>query len=461
MEPAGSERGWLWTDPGSPARPIATALAWLWRLEPVLDEERSNAVGIGSAEEAPALARLVRRGRLRAAVIFVGEGNTATGDVPSHVRVRGVARFPDARVSGTFTVFREGESLLRSSLGDHAVLARGLLFLGAEPSGWGRVSQFWALPLLARFLVQTLDRPLALLPPIGCVRLDDVPGTAQHQLEGRAHADAGMARRLERAAADYRRVGARLVVAVASSALLDGREVPLDEVWPRSVAALRCGVDAGVFELACHGTLHLDTDALAAGAVDPREFARLSADEAGRRLDRAMEWLRRCVGEPASFVAPAWAYSPGALAAARERGIPTWKPPQAGPLLDGCDLHETLADSLRGIVGLDYRFLARLAAVGVPPTVVLHGRLLDHRLATLSLGRDMLTLARLFLRRDLARIPRVRGVRWVGTAELVKALAAHAAVHLTGDRVPQEGQAPSRLLSRRGLVQLVGGRDYP
>ena len=325
-------------------------------------------------------------------------------------------------MKGSFTVFEDGESVCRSSLGDHAVLRDGSLFL-ARPVELGLGARLLDLPLLADYLPRVLGRPLIALPPIGCIRWDDVPGTGQHQLEGRAKDDAEMARRIDRIAAEYRARHARLVVAVASTALRGGGPVPLDEVWPRSIGALHAAVAAGIFEPACHGTLHLDTDSLSAGVVEAREFARLSAEEAGRRIDAAVAWLRGTVGEPTSFIAPAWGYSPGTLAAAAERHLPTWREPAAGPLLvRGLDLHETLGDSLRGINGLDYRFLRALAAVGLPPTIVFHGRLLDHRELR---ARHAALLARLFVRREIIRVPAVAGVRWVGAAELIATLRAH------------------------------------
>ena len=41
----------------------------------------------------------------------------------------------------------------------------------------------WAIPPLASFLPEVLGRPLVTLPPVGCVRLDDAPGTAYHQVQ--------------------------------------------------------------------------------------------------------------------------------------------------------------------------------------------------------------------------------------------------------------------------------------
>jgi hypothetical protein len=82
----------------------------------------------------------------------------------------------------------------------------------------------------------------------------------------------------------------------------------------------------------------------------------------------------------------------------------------------------------------------------MPPVVVLHGRLLDDRLV----HRDFLALARLALRRDLARLMRLRGVRWVGAQELVALLRAHDAIDVReGDlRLPAGGEAV--LVDERG-----------
>ena len=145
-------------------------------------------------------------------------------------------------------------------------------------------------------------------------------------------------------------------------------------------------------------------------------------------LDEATAWMTPRLGRPHSFIAPAWGYSDGALEAAAERGLPTWTPPEPAPLLDGVLVRETLHDGLPGLHGLDYSPLAELAASGVPPTVVFHGRLLDGRVERLRAAGEFRTLARLGARRDLERIAALRGVRWVGAAELVERLRAHDSI---------------------------------
>jgi hypothetical protein len=255
-----------------------------------------------------------------------------------------------------------------------------------------------------------------------------------------------MVRRIRTAVQVYRRAGARLVVAVPSEALADGSPVPLDEVWPHSVAELREGARAGVLEPACHGTLHLDVKALARGTVEPREFIRLGEDEARRRIEKASGWLREAIGEPESFIAPAWGYSSGALAAAAGSGLPVWCAPSPGPLIYEQQMFETTRGSLLGVSRVDYRFLAALARIGIPPTVVFHGRLLDHRRMTLKLPGDTLACLRLVLRPDLLRLPNVRGLRWVGARELFEALQAHDETELAPDGVTPVGPGSSRIL---------------
>lgn len=438
--------GGLYAAPDSTARSFAEAVAWLWRLGPVDVEPAGHAVGFGVTEERSALARLIARGQLTGAIVF---GATENGDGPVRPRtsvVDGVADLPDGSVKGRHTVFLEGRPVLRSRVGSHAVEQNGILYLGASPSDWGSVSAYWVFGLIADFLEHTLMRPLVVLPPLGCVRLDDVPGTALQQLRGRAHQDHKMVRRIRGVTDIYGRAGARLVVAVASEALVDGAAAPLDAVWPESVAVLADGVSAGVLELACHGTLHVDVEALAEGTVEPEEFSRLGEDEAYERIENAAGWLREAIGEPQSFIAPAWGYGPGTLAAAARSGLPAWCPPRPGPLLSESKLFETTRDSLVGITGVDYRFLTALARVGVPPTVVFHGRLLDHRHDTLAFPQDVVASARLAIRPDLFRMPRVPGVRWVGARDLVDALRDHDETELGQNGSTVVGPGSSRLL---------------
>jgi hypothetical protein len=309
------------------------------------------------------------------------------------------------------------------------------LALGADLVGrWGRLGAFWALGTIEDFLVETLQRPVLKLPPLGSVRLDDAPGTAQMQLEGRAKDDGAAARRIQGLADSYRSSGARLSVAVAGRGLVDDEPVPLEQVWPRGVEALARGVADGVFEPVCHGLLHYDPAASEDGHVEPREFLRLDEEEAGRRLDAALEWQAESLGARArTFVAPAWGYSPGALAAAAKRSLPAWHRAAPEPLLVDGNPRETLigAGGKGGVHRLDYGSLVRLAEAGVPPTPALHGGLMDDRLTT-RVARDAVAYARLLRKRDAPRLPTVGGLRWIGAGELVERLAAHDASEVRG-----------------------------
>ena len=436
----------LYVAPHSDVRAFTEAIAWLWRLGPVRLEPGAGAVGFGGANERAALATLIAHGQLARAVVFAAPRN---GDEirPRTRVVEGIADLPDGSVKGTFTVFLEGRPTLRSRLGAHAIEQDGILYLGASPSDWGLISAYWVFGLIADLLRRTLARPLIVLPPLGCVRLDDVPGTGLQQVTGRAHPDSRMVKRIQGLTQLYRRVGARLVVAVASEAFVDGKPAPLDAVWPESVHALREGTREGVLEPACHGTLHLDVKAFARGEVEPMEFARLGEPEARRRIEKAADWLSEAIGEPASFIAPAWGYSTGTLAAAAASGLPAWRAPSPGPLLSGRQFFETTRNGLLGVNRVDYRFLSALARVGIPPTVVFHGRLLDHRRATLKLPGDTLAGLRLALRPDLFRIPNVRGLRWVGAQELVEALRAHDETELASDGRTAVGPGLYRVLA--------------
>jgi hypothetical protein len=444
-----SDHGRLFVRPDSPALRAASALSWLWRLGPLLDEPAPDAVAVGVLESEAELLALLESRRACGVVLFAPEPGPATGGVPGRRRVEGVARFgPGQRIAGAFTVFDHGEPAARSSLGSHAVRDGRTLALAADPAtAWTELRGFWCLGALAPFLAEVLGRPLPMLPPVGCVRLDDVPGTAQHQAEGTAHPDGRQRRRVEGLRRAYGGAGACLNVAVAARGLDGDEQVPLERVWPRSVAALAVGVRAGVFEPVCHGYLHLDPEAFASGRIEFREFGSLEEEEAGWRIDAALDWQGRVLGRPPeTFVAPAWAYSDGTLAAAAARGLPAWRPPVLGPLLGEGTVRETVHSGLRGMHALDYGPLAALAAHGLPPTPVLHGGLFDLRLAQIRERRDPLTLARLSLRRDIVRLPRVRGVRWIGAGELVRMLDAHRTVEVRGSEVDLGASAHTVLL---------------
>jgi hypothetical protein len=344
-----------------------------------------------------------------------------------------------------------GRPVVRSSTAVHAAERAGVLYLATTPDRWGTLDEAWALPALARYISRCLGRPLVALPAIGCLRIDDLPGTAELQLRGAARDDDEAERRVRRMAEDIEAAGARLLVAVAARALRGEEPAPTDEIWPRAVAALADGVRRGVLEPAGHGLLHLNDAARAHGRVDPREFVDLTEDEAGRRMDTAMRWIRDRLGEASSFVPPAWGHNTGTLAAATARGLTVWLPPAPGPLwLDGGHVRETLQIGISALDGLDYSPLRRIAEFGFPPIVVFHGRLLDARVRSLRDRRALLTAARLARRRDLERIPRVLGVEWIAGRELIDRLRAHDAVDVRGVEVTGPRGTEVILLDERG-----------
>lgn len=455
MSGQGEEDGRLYAAEGSVANGAAAGLAWLWRLGPVLDEPDPRAVGVGDETEASELVELVRARRLAGAVIFAAEPGPASAPLPERRLAKGVATFDGGvRLDGKFVLLGAGEPLLRSSLGVHAALVeRRVLVLTADPaSAWTLLRGYWTLDALARFLPDVLERPLVLLPPVGVVRLDDVPGTAQHQAQGEAHPDRRQLRRIHSLARAYRRGDAVLNVAVAARGLdSDQAELPLEHVWPRSVAALSAGVRDGVFEPVGHGYLHLDTEALAQGEIEFREFARLGEDEAGRRIDAVLAWQEEVLGRrPSTFVAPAWGYSEGTLAAAAARSLPTWRRPDPGPLRRGWDVHETIDSAFRGMRGLDYGAFAAMARTGLPPTPVLHGGLFDLRMGQLRAARDLYGLARLFLRRDVVRLPGLKGLRWIGAGAMLDLMRAHETIRVDGAEVKLGDAAEAYLIEPGG-----------
>lgn len=429
--------GRLYAPAGSPTRPLAETLAWVWRLGPVLDAPAPLAVGFGGLGDERELRSLVSARALAGSVVLAGDEAEAEPAAVTRRRFAdGVARLPTGPVAGRHALLAgPGRPTARSRLGVHALREERHLVLGAQAGDWGAMAGALVADQVGRFLVDVLDRPLVAMPALGCLRLDDAPGTAELQLAGAALDDAAAGRRVQAIVADVERARAVLVVAVAARALSGERFVALDEVWPSAVGALAEAVGAGILEAACHGLTHLDEAALATGVAEPREFARLDEAEAGRRLDAAVAWMERALGPPQSFIAPAWGYSAGTLRAAAQRGLLTWMAPAPGPILRNGHLHETLHDGLPGLSGLGYGALATLARWGVPPTVVFHGRLLDDRPARLRAARQALTLARLWWRRDLARIAGLPGIRWVGASELADRLAAHESIEVDGDVV--------------------------
>lgn len=428
----------LYVPPGSRMRRFAEGLSWLWRLGPILDSPEPDAVGLGGLDDGHELHSLQASGKLAGAAVFATRPGPEDGPLPSRYRMRGVASFGEGRrVAGQFPLLDGGRPWVRSSLGVHAAREGSWAVFGADPdTTWGALDGFWVLPALADFLCDLLQRPLVMLPPVGWVRYDDVPGTAYHQISGTDKPDEKVRARVEKVIELFRGAGAVINIAIVPRAFRDGEEVGVDDVWPKSIAAIGAGVREGVIEPVVHGYLHLDTDAWAKGEISPREFANVGREEADRRLDVSLAFFETTFGKrPPTFVAPTWAYSDGLIEALADRGLPAWMPPEPGPLLTGGNPRETVFSTMEGLHRLDYGPFGALAEAGFPPSVIVHGGLFDMRAFALRKLRESPTTARLVLRRDLYRFPWVSGVRWIGAGELLGRLRAHDDIVVDGDRV--------------------------
>ena len=307
MSPASQPGLFVSADPSSAE--LASAIAWLWRLGDPLPGPDPDAVGIGGIDQARELAALVESNRLAGAVVLAAGAGEGLGWVPERRSVAGVARFPEVgAIEGRFTLFASGRAASESDRGIHAVREGRLLAVGAGIEDWGRLSIVPALAALSEFLGETLRRSMLTLPPIGVVRFDDFPGTAQHQLEGRDKGDRRQARRMRRILSAFAKRGGVLNVAVAAQALSGGDVTALENVFPKAVGELHAGAERGELEPVCHGLLHLDPHARARGELEFREFQRLDRAETASRLAAALYWQERTIERPSTFVAPAWAY---------------------------------------------------------------------------------------------------------------------------------------------------------
>jgi hypothetical protein len=415
-------------DRASPLSDWAEGIAWLWRLGERTERiEGASTVFMDASAAIDGLAA-ARNAGSRAVVVVATEPGEPAGGIPARRQVSGVASFEGGtRVEGGFLAFEGGEPAVVSSLGTHGITdgEGAVLLLACDVlSGWGRVEQFWVPETILAFL---RSRGIAVrpLPPVGCIRLDDFPGTALSQVQSRAHPDGRQARRARRWARWFQGRRATLNLAVACQALEDGERVGLERIWPRAVAAIGEGALQGTFEAVCHGALHLDTEAYERGEIEFREFAKLDEPAAAERIDMAIDWQRHHMSAPHTFVAPAWAYGPASDRVAAERGLVRWHPPRPGvPIVDG-RMHETIVDGQFGLWRLDYSPFVRLARAGIPPMVITHGANLDQRLPRLRSVGSLPALVRLLFRRDLLRLAALDGISWIGAGEMARVLEAH------------------------------------
>jgi predicted deacetylase len=145
-------------------------------------------------------------------------------------------------------------------------------------------------------------------------------------------------------------------------------------------ARLRGWSDAGV-EMFLHGWRHLDDSAHASGTASFKarhmtagegEFLGLSEAEATRRLRAGRAVVEDAIGRPvAGFIAPAWLYGPGALAAIRAEGfalaedhMKVWRPADGKVLTRGPVI--TWASRSKGRIASSL-FFAGLARFALQP----------------------------------------------------------------------------------------------
>lgn len=149
---------------------------------------------------------------------------------------------------------------------------------------------------------------------------------------------------------------------------------------PAFAARLRRWADAGV-EMFLHGWRHLDDSSHAGGAASFKarhmtagegEFLGLSEAEARRRMTDGRKVVEDAIGRPvAGFIAPAWLYGEGAMAALAEQGFPlaedhmkVWRPADGKVLAKGPVI--TWASRSPGRIRSSL-FFARLARHGLKP----------------------------------------------------------------------------------------------
>ncbi len=149
---------------------------------------------------------------------------------------------------------------------------------------------------------------------------------------------------------------------------------------PAFARRLREWADAGV-EMFLHGWRHLDDSPHAGGAASFKarhmtagegEFLGLSEDEARRRMVAGRQVVEDAIGRPvAGFIAPAWLYGPGAMAALAaekfalaEDHMKVWRPADGKVLAKGPVI--TWASRSPGRIRSSL-FFARLARFGLRP----------------------------------------------------------------------------------------------
>jgi predicted deacetylase len=180
-------------------------------------------------------------------------------------------------------------------------------------------------------------------------------------------------------------------------------------------ARLRFWADAGV-EMFVHGWRHRD-DSVHHGhwagwkarhmTAGEGEFLGLDYDEAAARMARGRDLIEQATGRPvAGFIAPAWLYGPGALAAVADLGfvlaedhLKVWSPASGrvlarGPVVTWASRSRPRAASSLAFAALARRALApvRTVRIAVHPGDAGHGpilRSIARTLGALAKGRTI------------------------------------------------------------------------
>ena len=103
---------------GSPIRPFAETISWLWRV-PLADTPSPDSVGLGTIDEGIELSSLLDAGELAGVALHGARPGPDPSPLPGRQRLAGAARFgPGLSTQGDFTVLHgAGRPVTSSNLG--------------------------------------------------------------------------------------------------------------------------------------------------------------------------------------------------------------------------------------------------------------------------------------------------------------------------------------------------------
>ena len=150
--------------------------------------------------------------------------------------------------------------------------------------------------LLSNWLHHELGLKHRILKPFAIIRLDDLPTTAEELISRPPSPELDRKRRKTiRSLRNFgKREGTPFTIMYSSHYYTpDGNCKDISSAMPRSISEIQLGVKEGIFEVGCHGMVHLRNGMSDSAALDPQEFVDLDEKQTAAHLKACADEIYR------------------------------------------------------------------------------------------------------------------------------------------------------------------------